>query len=164
MEAENWQNFAGHRHTGRLFIYLFIWLRSLPNILVNPFYSPNLLWRLNSFSLFWYLPLSGKYQYKEKPLKHQRRLRLPILLPLKLLMCCKQCRPYQMPNSGSTRTFTDAFMTDIRVLQLLEDITTLWTNLANNKLVIFFLLFPENRFWHFMKTICMMSKPVFWEK
>ena len=32
-------------------------------------------WRLSGFSFFWYSPfVGGKYQYKEKPLKHQRRL------------------------------------------------------------------------------------------
>ena len=31
--------------------------------------------------------------------------------------------------------------------------TTLWANLADNKLVIFFLFFPENRIWHFMQIV-----------
>ena len=35
---------------------------------------------------------------------------------------------------------------------------------------IFFLILPENRFWHFMQIVSLgdnlheMSKPVFWEK
>ena len=49
-------------------------------------------------------------------------------------------------------------------------ITTLWANSADDKLMIFFLFFPENRLWHFMQIIsigdCLheMSKLVFSEK
>ena len=32
-------------------------------------------------------------------------------------------------------------------------LTMLWTDLADNKLVIFFLFFLENRIWHFMQTV-----------
>ena len=40
-------------------------------------------WRLSVFSLFWYSPfVGGKYQYKEKPLKHQRRLDRIISSPI----------------------------------------------------------------------------------
>ena len=44
--------------------------------------------------------------------------------------------------------------------------TTLLANSADDKLVIFFLLFPENRFWHFMQivsseTICMKYQKLF---
>ena len=48
--------------------------------------------------------------------------------------------------------------------------TILWANSADDKLMIFFLLSPENRIWHFMHIISFgdylyeMSKPVFWEK
>ena len=31
--------------------------------------------------------------------------------------------------------------------------TTLLANSADNKLVIFFLFFPENRFWYFIKIV-----------
>ena len=31
--------------------------------------------------------------------------------------------------------------------------TTLWTNSAVNKLMIFFLSFPENTLWHFMQIV-----------
>ena len=31
--------------------------------------------------------------------------------------------------------------------------TALWANSADDKLLIFFLFFIENRFWHFMKTV-----------
>ena len=31
--------------------------------------------------------------------------------------------------------------------------TSLWANLAEDKLVIFVLLFLENRFWHFMQIV-----------
>ena len=31
--------------------------------------------------------------------------------------------------------------------------TTLWANSADDKLVPFFLIFPENRIWHFMQTV-----------
>ena len=31
--------------------------------------------------------------------------------------------------------------------------TTLWAYSADNKLVIFFLFFPENRILHFMQTV-----------
>ena len=46
---------------------------------------------------------------------------------------------------------------------------TVWINSADDKLIIFFLFFPENRIWHFMQivsleTICTISEPVFWEK
>ena len=46
--------------------------------------------------------------------------------------------------------------------------TNLWANLADNKMVIFFLFFPENRIWQFMQivynwdTLHEMSNPVFW--
>ena len=44
--------------------------------------------------------------------------------------------------------------------------TTPWANSADDKLMIFFLFFPENRFWHFMQIVSIrdnlheMSKPV----
>ena len=47
---------------------------------------------------------------------------------------------------------------------------TLWANLADDKLVIFFLFSPENRIWHFMQIVSIgdnlheLSNPVFWEK
>ena len=43
-------------------------------------------------------------------------------------------------------------------------------NSADDKLVVFFLFFPENRIWYFMQIVSPgdilheMSKPVFWEK
>ena len=43
-------------------------------------------------------------------------------------------------------------------------------NSADNKLIIFFLIFPENRIRHFMQIVSIgdnvyeISKPVFWEK
>ena len=42
--------------------------------------------------------------------------------------------------------------------------TTLWAFSAENKLMIFFLFFPENRIWHFMQikeTICMKCQILF---
>ena len=43
--------------------------------------------------------------------------------------------------------------------------TTLW---ADDKLIIFFLFFPENRLWHFMQIVSYnlheMPNPIFWEK
>ena len=48
--------------------------------------------------------------------------------------------------------------------------TTLWANSADNKLTIFFLIFPENRIWNFIQIVSIgdnlheMSKSVFWEK
>ena len=48
--------------------------------------------------------------------------------------------------------------------------TTLWANSADDKLVIFFLFFPENRIWHFMQIVSIVdnllerSIPVFREK
>ena len=47
--------------------------------------------------------------------------------------------------------------------------TTLWAFSADDKLMIFFLFFPENRIWHFMQIVSLgdnlheMSNPVFWE-
>ena len=48
--------------------------------------------------------------------------------------------------------------------------TTLWAFSADDKLMIFFLFFPENWIWHFMQIVSLgdnlheMSNPVFWEK
>ena len=48
--------------------------------------------------------------------------------------------------------------------------TTLWAFLADDKMMLFFLFFPENRIWHFMQIVSLgdnlheMSNPVFWEK
>ena len=48
--------------------------------------------------------------------------------------------------------------------------TTLWAFSADDRLMIFFLFFPENRIWHFMQIVSLgdnlheMSYPVFWEK
>ena len=36
-------------------------------------------------------------------------------------------------------------------------ITTLLANSADNKLVIFFLFFPENRIWHFMQIVSIVD-------
>ena len=49
-------------------------------------------------------------------------------------------------------------------------LTTLWASSADDKLMIYFLFFPENRFRHFMQIVSCgdnlhkMSKPVFQEK
>ena len=49
-------------------------------------------------------------------------------------------------------------------------ITILCADSADDKMVIFFLFFQENRFWHFMQIVSIgdnlhgMSKPVFWKK
>ena len=45
--------------------------------------------------------------------------------------------------------------------------TTLWANTADNTLMIFFLFFQENRFWHFMQIVSNRDNlhechPVFW--
>ena len=51
----------------------------------------------------------------------------------------------------------------------LRNLSTLGKNFSRH-LKIFFLFFPENRFWHYMQTVSygdnlhVMSKPVFWEK
>ena len=56
----------------------------------------------------------------------------------------------------------------IRVLSI--NLTTHRANLADDKLMMLFLFFPENRFWHFMQIVSYgdnlhgMSNPVFWEK
>ena len=48
--------------------------------------------------------------------------------------------------------------------------TTFLANSADDKLIFFFLFFPENRIWHFVQIVSTgnnlheMSKPVFWEK
>ena len=48
--------------------------------------------------------------------------------------------------------------------------TTLWANSADDKLVIFFFISPENRIWHFMQIVSAgdylheMSNPVSWKK
>ena len=48
--------------------------------------------------------------------------------------------------------------------------TTLWAFSADDKMMLFFLFFPENRIWHFMQIVSLgdnlheMSNPVFWEK
>ena len=48
--------------------------------------------------------------------------------------------------------------------------TTLWANSAENKLVILFLFFPENRILHYIQIVSVwdnlhdMSNTVFWEK
>ena len=47
---------------------------------------------------------------------------------------------------------------------------TVWANSADDKLaIIFFLIFPENRLWHFMQIVSLgdnlhvMSMSVFWK-
>ena len=48
--------------------------------------------------------------------------------------------------------------------------TTLLAFSADDKMMLFFLFFPENRIWHFMQIVSLgdnlheMSNPVFWEK
>ena len=48
--------------------------------------------------------------------------------------------------------------------------TTLWAFSADDKMMLFFLFFPENRIWHSMQIVSLgdnlheMSNPVFWEK
>ena len=48
--------------------------------------------------------------------------------------------------------------------------TTLWAFSADDKMMLFFLFFPENRIWHYMQIVSLgdnlheMSNPVFWEK
>ena len=40
-------------------------------------------------------------------------------------------------------------------------VTTFWANSANDKFKIFFLFLRENRFWHFMETICLKCQNLF---
>ena len=40
----------------------------------------------------------------------------------------------------------------IRVYSIILTFTTLWAYSADNKLMLFFLFFPENRIWHYMQT------------
>ena len=49
-------------------------------------------------------------------------------------------------------------------------VTTPWIISADDKLMIFFLFFLENRIWHFMQIVSIgdnlqeIPKPVFWKK
>ena len=58
----------------------------------------------------------------------------------------------------------------ITLIQILLTFTTLWAFSADDKMMLFFLFFPENRIWHFMQIVSLgdnlhgMSNPVFWEK
>ena len=53
---------------------------------------------------------------------------------------------------------------------LILTFATLLANAADDKMVIFFLFFSENKIWHFIQIVSIgdnlheMSKPVFWEK
>ena len=49
---------------------------------------------------------------------------------------------------------------------LILTFTTLWAFSADDKLMIFFLLFSENRIWHFMQIVSLheISYPVFLKK
>ena len=80
----------------------------------------------------------------------------------------KQCKPWSDATfcgiwSGST-LFAHLRPTDYLTF------TTLWAFSADDRLMIFFLFFPENRIWHFMQIVSLgdnlheMSYPVFWEK
>ena len=48
--------------------------------------------------------------------------------------------------------------------------TTLWVYSADDKLMIFFFIFPENNIWHCIQIVSngdslyAMSNPIFWEK
>ena len=59
---------------------------------------------------------------------------------------------------------TELFCTDMLTF------TTLWAFSADDKMMLFFLFFPENRIWHFMQIVSLgdnlheMSNPIFWEK
>ena len=39
------------------------------------------------------------------------------------------------------------------VWEAFNQFITLWTNSADDNLMIFFLFFPESRIWHFMQTV-----------
>ena len=58
----------------------------------------------------------------------------------------------------------------LRLFQHYLTFTTLWAFSADDKMMLFFLYFPENRIWHFMQIVSLgdnlheMSNPVFWEK
>ena len=52
------------------------------------------------------------------------------------------CKYQQNLSASSYLEFSD-----------LSIFTTLWTKSEDNKLVIFFLFFPENRIWHFMQIV-----------
>ena len=53
-------------------------------------------------------------------------------------------------NAG-TNAFTKGIWT--KIFYDILSITTLWTNSADDKLMIFFLFFPEKSMWHFMQTV-----------
>ena len=58
-------------------------------------------------------------------------------------------------SAGQGLTFTGQGLT----------FTTIWDNLADDILVIYFLFFPKNRIWDFMQTSLQeMSNPVSWIK
>ena len=75
------------------------------------------------------------------------------------------------------------FYDTIYISLVLVTVVNFWANLADDKLLYFFLFFPENRLWHFMQIVSIgdnlhemskpvfngdnlheMSKPVFWKK
>ena len=64
----------------------------------------------------------------------------------------------------------DAITCKTKDIRPIYPVTTLWANSADDKLTIFFLFSPENRFCNFMQIVSIgdilyeMSKPVFWEK
>ena len=66
-----------------------------------------------------------------------------------------------------------SILTELLPLQLYPfrlSFTTLWSNSADNKLMIRLLFFPENRLWYFMQIVSLgdnlheISKPILWEK
>ena len=63
--------------------------------------------------------------------------------------------PHQITCNIGTKVFTTALL-----------FSTIWANSAEDKLMIFFLFFPENRFvnYFFGDNLYEMSKHVFWKK
>ena len=71
---------------------------------------------------------------------------------------------------SSAEIFTQRSKSWVNCLCRILTFTTLWAFSADDKMMLFFLFFPENRIWHFMQIVSLgdnlheMSNPVFWEK
>ena len=62
----------------------------------------------------------------------------------------------------SSRKYFHKFCVDLFSKRLAFTFTTLWATSADNKLMIFFLFFPENRIWHFMQTVSIAWNTKMW--
>ena len=65
-------------------------------------------------------------------------------------------------NNNNNNRFKISLYQTLKLKMYLLTLTALWVNSADDPLIFFFLLFPENRIWHFMQIVSFFWRHFTW--